>query len=263
MTADLNFDETVTHTTRYFADPNAVPLSISKSSEKYTAPAGSGAANGGVVGPDGQLIGNGTAGSGNTDYTKKNETADNAVGQVVEERTAAPGNVEGVHIAVVLDSGTVAGKNPSQIQQLIANGVGIDPKTDTVAVQSMPFDRTAETAAAKELAAAQAADQKASYLSMGKTAGMVILVGLILLLAWRRAKKRDKMRQQATTYVVEQLRNQREPIEAQPVLSPAELVASETAELRMAARDEIAALVEKQPEEVAQLLRGWLVEAGN
>jgi flagellar biosynthesis/type III secretory pathway M-ring protein FliF/YscJ len=29
----------------------------------------------------------------------------------------------------------------------------------------------------------------------------------------------------------------------------------------MAARDEIAAMVEQQPEEVAQLLRGWLVEA--
>ncbi|MGZ4453362.1 MAG: flagellar basal-body MS-ring/collar protein FliF [Nocardioides sp.] len=263
VTADLNFDQTTTHTTRYFANPNAVPLSVAKSTEKYTAPGGANAASGGVVGPDGQLLTTGTGSTGPTKYIKKNETADNSVGQVVEQRTAAPGNVASLHVAVVLDSATVAGKNPVQIQQLIANGLGIDPKRgDTVSVMSMPFDRTAETTAAKELAAATAADQQAQYLSMGKTAGLVILVGLILFLAWRRAKKRDAMRQQATTYVVEQLRRTQEPIEASPVLSPAELVASETAELRMAARDEIAALVEKQPEEVAQLLRGWLVEAG-
>ena len=45
------------------------------------------------------------------------------------------------------------------------------------------------------------------------------------------------------------------PLAAAPALD------SGTSELRMAASDEIAALVEKQPEEVAQLLRGWLVEA--
>jgi flagellar biosynthesis/type III secretory pathway M-ring protein FliF/YscJ len=33
------------------------------------------------------------------------------------------------------------------------------------------------------------------------------------------------------------------------------------ANLRAAARDEIAAMVERQPEEVAQLLRGWLVDS--
>jgi flagellar biosynthesis/type III secretory pathway M-ring protein FliF/YscJ len=40
-----------------------------------------------------------------------------------------------------------------------------------------------------------------------------------------------------------------------------ELTAPDTSQLRLAARDEIAAMVERQPEEVAQLLRGWLVEA--
>ncbi len=44
-------------------------------------------------------------------------------------------------------------------------------------------------------------------------------------------------------------------------LAAAPALDSGTSELRMAARDEIAALVEKQPEEVAQLLRGWLVAA--
>ena len=264
VTADLNFDQTTTNTTRYFTDPNAVPLSASTSTEKYKAP-GASAGSGGVVGPDGALNLTGTGATGKTSYTKKQHTSDNAVGNVVEKREAAPGNVQSLHVGVVLDSASLAGKNPAQVQQLIASALGIDPKRgDTVSVASMPFDRTAEQAAAKELQAAASAENKAKMLSLGKTGGLVFLVALVLLAAWRRSRKREALRHQATTYVVEQLRRDREPLEAvEARLTPAELVASETAELRVAARDEIAALVEKQPEEVAQLLRGWLVDAGS
>jgi flagellar M-ring protein FliF len=51
VTADLNFDKTVTNTTRYFSDPDAVPLSDTTLTETYTAPGQAGI--GGVVGPDG------------------------------------------------------------------------------------------------------------------------------------------------------------------------------------------------------------------
>ena len=85
--------------------------------------------------------------------------------------------------------------------------------------------------------------------------------GLVLLAAWRQSKRRMKAREQATSYVVEQLRRQEPPAAVASPLAAAPALDSGTSELRMAARDEIAALVEKQPEEVAQLLRGWLVEA--
>ena len=263
VTANLNFDQTVTKTTRYFTNPNAVALSASSSTEKYTAPGGSSSVANGVVGPNGQLIGSNTS-TGKTNYTKTDKTSDNAVGSIVEDRTAAPGNVSSLNVMVALNSASANGKNTAAIQQLIQNGLGLNAKRgDKIAVMSMAFDTTAQAAAAKELAAAQASAQTAQYLSWGKTAGLVLLVAIILFLAWRRSKKRDQLRQDATTYVVEQLRRNHEPIEATQVVTPAELPGGEHAELRMAARDEIAALVEKQPEEVAQLLRGWLVEAGS
>ncbi|MGZ4473922.1 MAG: flagellar basal-body MS-ring/collar protein FliF [Nocardioidaceae bacterium] len=262
VTADLNFDQTVTHATRYFTNPSQVALNASSSKETYKAPGGTSTA-GGVVGPDGQLIPS-TTGTGASRYKKVDKTSDNAVDKTVEDRQAAPGNVSSLHVGVVLDQSTIRGVTAAQVQALLKSGMGINAKRgDTVLVSSLPFDRTAQKQAAAALAAANQAASQAQTMSMLRTGGLVLLVLLILLAAWWRGRKRRKLRDQATTYVVEQLRRNNEP-PATPVLpaNPApQLPPANMAELRTAARDEIAALVERQPEEVAQLLRGWLVEA--
>jgi flagellar M-ring protein FliF len=267
VTADLNFDQTTTDTTRYFTDPEAVPLSGSTTTETYTAPGGASA--GGVVGPDGQLDPNAGPGpAGATSYKKKQKTADNAVSTTVEHRQAAPGNVESLHVGVVLDQAKVKAIDPADVQTLVSKALGIDPRRgDTVEVSLMPFNRAAEKAAAQALAEAKAAEQKAQLMSYAKTGGLVLLVAMILLAAWLRSRKKQKLREQATTYVVEQLRRRNEPPHTQAIpavpVTPSLPPSDEAAELRLAARDEIAALVEKQPDEVAQLLRGWLVESGS
>ena len=98
-------------------------------------------------------------------------------------------------------------------------------------------------------------------MSMARTGGLVLILLLVLLAAWRQSRKRSQLREQATTYVVEQIRRNNEAVEAGPAPITAELPSGDMAELKMAARDEISAMVERQPEDVAQLLRGWLVEA--
>ncbi len=263
VTADLNFDQTVTHTTRYYTNPKAVPLTATSTTEKYKGPGTSATTTGGVVGPDGQLN-QSTIPGGATKYQKNQRTSDNAVDQVVEQRQAAPGNVQALHVGIVLDSTSPTGKNAPAVQKLVSSALGINPKRgDTVTVTSLPFDHSAQQQAAAELAAANKAESQARMWSIAKTGGLLLVVALILLIAWRRNRKREQLREQATTYVVEQIRRQAEPVAAVPA-PPAqpELTATDAAgELRLAARDEIAAMVERQPEEVAQLLRGWLVEA--
>jgi flagellar M-ring protein FliF len=261
VTADLNFDQTTTQTTRYFTDPDAVPLTDTTMTEKYTAPGGAALNGGGVVGPDGQL--NPDLGrNGATAYTKKQRTADNAVNQTVEQREAAPGNVESLHVGVVVDTRALAAIDLADVEALVTSSLGIDPaRGDTVEVTTMPFDRSGEAEAAAALAAAKKADDRAAMMSMAKTGGLVLLLLLVLLAAWRQSRKRNQLREQATTYVVEQIRRNNEAVEAVPAPYTAELPPSETAQLKMVARDEIAAIVERQPEDVAQLLRGWLVEA--
>ena len=84
------------------------------------------------------------------------------------------------------------------------------------------------------------------------------------LLAWLRARRGKRNRDARTEYLVEQLRQDAtDRSAAASALEPAPAVAAlETAE--QAANDElkreIAALAERQPDEIATLLRGWLVE---
>jgi flagellar M-ring protein FliF len=260
VTADLNFDKTLTRTTRYFDNKKVRPLSESSSSEKYSGTTPNGVA-GGVVGPDGQLDPTaGTTGNNGTGYEQKTATRDNAIDKQVEEREAAPGERKSLNVGIVVDTQALKGRTPNQLQSLVAASLGVPAKD--VTVETMPFDRTQEKAAAAALAAQQQADAKATMFSEVKTGGLVGVVLLALLLGWLRGRKNRKAREQATNYVVEQIRAKNETATALPPGPPAaELEAGDPADLRMAAREEIAAMVERQPEEVAQLLRGWLVEA--
>lgn len=275
ITAQLNFDKTVTNTKRYFSDPEMVPLSDTTLTETYTAPGG-GLGDGGVVGPDGALDPNAANNNvpGNaTNYRKESRTADNAVGEEVEQREAAPGGVESLHVGVIVDQNAPGAVNVAEIETLVSSALGIDAQRgDTVAVSTMAFDRTAEEAAAEALAAAKKAEDREALIGLIKTAALVLLVAGILIAAMLRSRKRAKARDEATNYMVEQIRRRDDEIEATQVvpLPAAEPMAElevdprfvERDALRAAARDEIAAMVEKQPEEVANLLRGWLVDSG-
>lgn len=264
VTANLDFDKSTTETKKYTYDPKNIPLSESKQIEKYNG-AGAGSGLTGVVGPDGQMDSSLTpAGGANSVYEKSSQTSDNAVDTTIERRENAPGAVRNLHVGVVLDAATARNLNPNVIQGLIASAVGIDPKRgDTVQVSSLPFDRSAEKAAKADLAAATKADKSAAQMNLFRNSGLIVLVALILLLAWLKGRKSSKARAEATSYLVEQLRQEQleRAASSQLETSPALLALenndqSETEDML----DELAALVERQPEDVASLLRGWLVE---
>jgi flagellar M-ring protein FliF len=269
VTADLNFDKTVTNTKRYFTDPDAVPLSDTTLTETYTAPGTPGV--GGVVGPDGQLDPNADNPPGDaTNYRKEQRTADNAVGETVEQREAAPGSVDSLHVGIVVDEEAAGSVTPAEIESLVTSGLGIDAaRGDTVMVSAMPFDRSAEEAAAKALDAAKSAEDREALMDMLKTAALLLVVLALFAGAWMRSRKKARAREEATSYMVEQLRRREALDQTQVVPLPAAAAPMleldpamvDQANLRAAARDEIAAMVERQPDEVAQLLRGWLVDS--
>jgi len=264
VTADLDFDKSVSESTTYQADPTTPPLSTSASSEKYAGPGGGPGASG-VVGPDGQMGSTGTTTGGNSTYTKKSDTHDNAIDTQVERRETAPGSINSLHVGVVLDAAATQAVSVADVRSLIAATVGISKaRGDTVQVSQMAFDRTADKAAAAELAKAASADKKAATYTLLRNGGIALLVLSMLVLAWLRGRKRTKARTEATTYVLDQMREDSiaraalpGPVEHTPAL--AALERSEHTE-GDDMRRKLAALVERQPEDVASLLRGWLVE---
>lgn len=264
VSADLDFDKSVQESKTYTTAEDTKPLSESKQTEEYNGP-GSGSQVTGVVGPDGQMD-TGLDGTGSESaYKKESKTSDNAVNTVVERRESAPGTPTMKTVSVVLDSAAARDINNEDVAALVATAAGIneDGTNGAVEVQSMPFDRSAEEAAAKELAAAAAAEEKANMNQAIRNGALGGIVALMLALAWFKGRKRAKARAQATTYVVEQLRNESAARAAVPVEPPAAVLALESTEQAHAEelRAELAALVERQPEEVASLLRGWLVQA--
>ncbi|WP_300682352.1 flagellar basal-body MS-ring/collar protein FliF [Nocardioides sp.] len=269
VTANLNFDKTTTKKRVYTYDKNVPPLSETTSIEKYNGTgSGSNAGVGGVVGPDGQMDPVQISGSP-SGYASETTTKDNAVGQVDTVTEAAPGSVGSLHIAVMLDSAKVGTIQPADIRNYVAAATGINTaRGDTVDVTSMPFDRTAENANAAELAKAEAAKAAAQRWTWIRNGGLVAIVALIILLAYLKSRRKAKARELATSYVVEQLRSeadarataQANELEAGRLL--AELEHSGPAEPNPAdeIREQLNSLVERQPEDVAALLRGWLVD---
>lgn len=259
VTADLDFDKSVINSRSYSNPKKNPPLSQTKTSEKYSGTTGSDGA-GGVVGPDGQM--DPTAGpNGDGTYENTSETRDNALDEIVERRETAPGAVDRLNIAVTLDSTAAADLQPEVIKDQIASAAGIDPKRgDTIEVAVLPFDKSVAEANAAEIAAAKAADAADRKNALLRNLGIGGGAMLVVLTAWWQARRRAKARDQATSYVVEQLRldaANRAPVLETPALAALEASENEEEE---SMRDELIALVDKQPDDVAALLRGWLVE---
>ncbi len=258
-TVELDFDKAVTETVDYRADEEIPALQESASSETYS---GAGAADGvgGVVGVD-QGTDVGVGGAGDSAYENSSSSRTNGVDTVVETRETAPGSVKKLNVGVVLDTNTTQGVSATDVRTLIADAIGIDGRrNDSIRVVTMPFDRSGEEAVAAELEAAAAAEAAAARAELIEKGALVGAVLLVLLLAMLSARRRNKKREQATTYVVEQLRQERQAIEAPAAATLALAEAESTAASESNVREELSALIERQPDDVAALLRGWLVE---
>ena len=214
VTADLNFDKTTTELRKYTpADPNGLTLSTSKNSEDYTGPAGTAAAAGGVVGPDGQMDTTTTGGTAGSSYKKASETSDNALNTETQQIESAPGAINSLHIGVALDRTAAANNDPAAIEKMITAALGINTKRgDTVFVQPLPFDRTRRRRQPPRTPRPEAAAAaKADRMNMFRNISIAVLVLLGLLAAWIRGRRKAKQRKEATTYVVEQLQQRRRP----------------------------------------------------
>lgn len=263
VTAVLDFDKVVRETTTYGRGRNAPTLSESVQNESYSGSGSPGAASG-VVGPDTQMETG--AGGGDGSYNNSSTVRENGIDKVVEQSETAPGSVEQLHAAVVIDTNSKVAVDASEIDALVSSAIGIVPdRGDTIETSSVPFDTTAEDANAAALEQAKAADALAkrnAWLRNGALGGgVLLLVGL----TWMRARRRAQAREDATTYVVEQLRQEqaaRAALQSTPAVAeaPTALTLAPAVEPVDGMRDELVALVERQPDEVAALLRGWLVE---
>ncbi|HET8615252.1 MAG TPA: flagellar basal-body MS-ring/collar protein FliF, partial [Actinomycetales bacterium] len=265
VTAQLQFDSVDTTTEQLTGDPKAPPIAETTTTEKYTGGAG---ASGGVLGPDNIAVPN-NGGSGGGTYDKKTETRNNTISKVTEKKKSAPGSVLKQSVAVVVDS-AVKGVQLPELQQMVSTAAGIDStRGDTISVTSMSFDTTASAKAAKEIKQAQAAQQRAQIFGYAKQGAIALVLLLVAMLAWVTRRKRRAERQSEAFLELERVERASalgtstppaiESADGAPAIEGGTAPGSAPAG-QMRRRDDLVALVERQPDEVAELLRGWLAD---
>ncbi len=260
--AKLNFDREKMIEER-FAD-EGVEISSSTSKETYT---GEPSTVGGVLGVDGMPVD--TPEGPGTDYRKSERSRELALDKVTREVTTAPGAVERLSVAVLLDDSVQAEYGTGQIEQLVTAAAGLDEaRGDTVQVSRIAFDRSADTAAQEELEKAAAEAKAAETMGMVRTAVVVFVILLVLALAYfsmRRATKTKAtpvdIRRLEALMDAKQAEEQRQ-LEMLTELPQVESLIELPPEVqeRVQVHSEIVELIDSQPDEVAQLLRGWLAD---
>lgn len=264
VTAEVDQSQTDTTTEKFTATPDTPPLASSTTTETYEGGSASGAA--GVLGPDNIAVPGGDGAEGSGTYESTTEDRTNAVDKTTERVQQGPGAIERQSVAVVLDEKAAAPIDLADLRETIAAAAGVDAERgDTIAVQAVPFDTTQAQAADEALAAADAAAQAAqqrSFIQQAAIGGVVL--ALLLALAIGMTRRSRKSRRTAIDLGELQpvlsddarLALEGLPEDALPELPSGPLPTEPDPVARK--RAEITALADEQPQEVADLLRGWL-----
>ncbi len=264
VTADLDYD-TTERTSESFSrtEDDLPPLTSSTTLEQYV---GNGKNVGGVLGPDEIEIPE-DAKDGNQ-YRNESATVVNPVDKVTERSVTAPGTVRRQSVSVVLDQQVAAAFDIRQLETMVSAAAGLDTERgDVVSVTRMAFDQTSAQAAAEALASAESAAQQEQLrqtITTGAIAGGVVLALLLAFITARRRAARTR-REALDLGELEVLEARRleaiESAEAALAIAPPAPV-DEIDAASLTKRDELVALANESPDEVATALRGWL-QAGS
>ena len=246
----LNFDQTVTTTDKYLRT-NLPPVSKTTTNETYT---GSGNPNAtGTLGSAGTVA----AANGNGKYVNKTETVNNSLSTQRTQTRWATGTVKNLSISVALDN-HVKNLNVAAVTALIKSGSGYSAaRGDSLSVQALPFDTSAQlatttagTAAASAVAAQKSHDQLISMIKQGVLGALVLAVLIAAFLSSRRRKKPAPVPNDDIVF----LDDDREVAAEEPGQS------ATVTDLRTAAdrRRNLVAAADDRPQDVARVLSGWL-----
>ncbi|MFA9446413.1 flagellar basal-body MS-ring/collar protein FliF [Egicoccus sp. AB-alg6-2] len=235
--AALNFDESEIQTETFDAD--GTPLRNSTSTEQFE---GEGAPVGGVTGVDGGPL---PTGNGPSTYTREDTSTEFGVGRTTTRTVQAPGNVEDISVALVVENG--AEVTDAQLRELVgaAAGIAVPLRADAIAITRVASPP--DVLDPVEEVEPGLMSKLESYLAMG----LIVLIAIMLFLMSRRNKK-DKAEKPVEKVVPAKVRpapaSLEDALDAEPLPTGPRI------------QDEVAALVERQPDEIASLLRGWLAD---
>jgi len=246
----LDFDKKITESIRFEPAVGDEGLVVSMSELKEKVVNGKG--TGGVPGQDsnGEVITYPSADNEDSTYEKINNTINYELNQIQEQLEQAQGQIKDLSVSVVIDSADLSADIRGRIQGIVAGAVGIEP--GRVVVDNMKFQSSDDMK-----------DQLGEALDMVKRSNMLELIerllvyGMIGLFAliltfmiYRLIREGIRSRRIETAKNI---------IESASFAEPGARTENEEDEQSNAYR-EVMDMIKQKPEEVAQLIRTWIME---
>ena len=261
VSADVNPNGQTSDTTTY---GSSTPVASSVTKQTYTGPA-SGAA--GVLGTTGVTTGTTGSTTGTSKYSNTSTTSNAVVGKTETQTVTAAGNVTRLSVAVAVDT-SIPTAQLASIQNLVSSAAGLNPaRGDVIKVQQVPFNPAVAAAAAKAQAQATSGGGLSTYISLGKTVLVLIVIIVFMLLAMRSASKASRNSGIPAAERLELEETRRALLSLQQGSGHLDSYDGAMGALtagggQAPAQLEVSHMAERQPDEVAALLRGWLEDRG-
>jgi flagellar M-ring protein FliF len=256
VNADLDFDAVQQDATTY--DPNRRAVV----SEHTINSTNAGGTNNAGASPVDNNMSNTTTTTGNNGNSTYNEATRNYDVSKSEQKTVkAPGSVRRLTASVALD-GNVDDATRNSIRNLAVSSIGYDAnRGDTINVEGIPFDTTAQDNAKKDMDAMDKAEQLAKrnrlIAIIGGIAAAVIatVVGVIL---WRRKhEEEDLFDEEMEPQGIDAVVGDETQVKEKPKFKPVELE-SENEDTHV--ENEIKKYAKDKPDQVADIIKSWLAE---
>jgi flagellar M-ring protein FliF len=257
--SDLDVDKTDQQQLAY--DKQGVPLAEKKTTESLK---GTGAGAAGAAGSQSNLPGyaaNAATGGGNNNY--KNTTTDTqfGVGKTVTKTTKAPGSVNNVQVAVLVDKNAkLAPADITALTNTLSSAAGIQKaRGDKLTISQVAF--------AKQPAAAKAAGLPIPPAFAGILKGLGIGIGALLFLFFvtRHLRRREREALADEPSWLKALEAQRPQLQL-PDIPQQHSMSAEMGDVRVATADprrqQLDTIIHEEPERVAAHLRQWITEDG-
>ena len=194
VAAELDNSKSSSTTTKYgeVVKGKQVPITSNDTSETLNQTGG--------TGTNGPLGLNGTPGAATgttptTGYTKTSTQHQNAVDQTVTNADTPPGTIKHLSVSVLLDSAVVKPSDIATIwQPQILAAAGIQPQRDganALKVTTVAFDKTAQQAEQKQLAAATGSNPLFDLIKHFLT---LLMIAVVLFFAWKAIKRAEDNR---------------------------------------------------------------------
>jgi flagellar M-ring protein FliF len=245
----MDFDRVETHSEKY-SEPVVRSEQIrEESSSGNSQTVGGNPADENMAGPS-----YGGTGSGTSEYEVTETTTNYEVGKTIETKIAAPGKITNISLAVIIN-GELVPEEENKIKDAVAMAAGINTERgDQITVVGIPFNNDDVAKMEEALAERESYLRRMEIFNMLRAPLIILLlIGIAFFVMRRMANLELEKSRYAKTLPQEVAAISNDELNVELDLSPEALEKKNM-------KKQIDGLIQKNPDEVAKVIKTWLAE---